>query len=114
MFIVFLCATILVASKMVVGEMSGTGSKFLLGSLSCFTLFFLADLCSLFWTKDTEDVIRIFLLSAAVFFIIRMAQEFRLYIKKQKRKAEFAKLKAKREREDRYREQYKKLLERSA
>lgn len=113
MFIVCLCGTILVASKLVVGEMCGSGSRYLFGGLLSFTLFFLSDICSLYWGKDTEDMLRILFLSVAILCCYRIAQEFRLYVKKQKRKAEFERLKAKREREERRREEVQKLLERN-
>lgn len=114
MFIVCLCGTILVASKLVTGEMSGEGSKYLLGGLFSFTLFFLSDICSLYWEKNTEETIRILFLSVALLCCYRIAQEFRLYLKKQKRKAEFAKLKERRKREEQRREEIQKLLGRSA
>ena len=112
MFIVCLCGTILVASKLVTGEMYGVGSKYLLGGLFSLTMFFLSDICSLFWSKETEETIRILMLSVAIMCCYRIAQEFRLYVKKQKRKAEFERLKTKREREECRREEVQNLLER--
>lgn len=110
MFIVCLCGTILVASKLVMGEMYGSGSHYLLGGLASLTMFFLSDICSLFWGKDTEDMLRILFLSVTLLCCYRIAQEFRLYLKKQKRKAEFERLRAKREREEYHRENIQKLL----
>lgn len=106
MFILCFCLTAFVACQMYEGKMEGTASRYLLGGLTAVTLFFLSDIASLFASKDVEQLLQMVFLAIAIFFSLKIVGEFRLYLKRRKRKREFAKLKARREREEAWRKSY--------
>lgn len=116
MFVLCFCLTVFVGCQMYEGKMEGTASRYLFGGLTAVTLFFLSDITSLFASKEVEWLLQTVFLAIAVFFSLKIVGEFRLYLKRCKRKREFAKLKARREKEEAWHkscdwaERYEKVL----